>query len=618
MAMKVRLQLSCYNGSRYLPYVFASLKAQTFTDWRLVVTDNGSRPEELGAIKKAITEAGFEIDFHRIEKNVGFAGAHNFLFGKHGDAEYVQLLNDDAILEPEYLARMVEVMDVHPEYGSAEGKIYRWDFENVGNAVGGRTMVIDTMGLVRTFYGKVMDDGAGMDEKEWIMKGEKMGIDKDAPFEVFGVSGCLPMYRVGAVREVSMDGSLFDGSYVSYKEDVDIAYRMRAAGYIAAAVPMAVAYHRRSLRNIVVQPSTETSYQSLRNHLWLSIVHYRWLDRRPRFLAAWFYEFGKSGYWLLRRPSFVVQLLRDTWLRRKHLVTKRRFVQELRHIASVRPDFAASTPRYDVAVVTVTHNDLSEAALVSVRRMLDATKLRVAYVVPDNTSTKFAANELVQAHVPEAYVLLRDGDFGYGRSSNRGAKEVEADYYFILNPDTDIIDPLIVDKLYAHMKANPDCGVAAPKIFYFDGRLQETCRRFPAWYMPLIQRTGLKNTRFGKRYADSFNMMDDDHNRVRDVDWAQGSALFVDRNVWRRLGGFDHRYWMYFEDIDLCRRTWNLGKRVTYVADVHLKHAQGKQSAKYAGFIKNFFMNPMARAHVVSWLKYTWKWNIHRAPSTDR
>ena len=86
--MKLTLQLSCYNGSRYLPYLFASLRTQTAQDWRIVMLDNASTTEERDAISKAVSEAGFPIELFRVEKNIGFAGAHNFLFEKQNHFFY--------------------------------------------------------------------------------------------------------------------------------------------------------------------------------------------------------------------------------------------------------------------------------------------------------------------------------------------------------------------------------------------------------------------------------------------------------------------------------------------------------------------------------------------------
>ncbi|MFH0928588.1 MAG: glycosyltransferase family 2 protein, partial [bacterium] len=262
----------------------------------------------------------------------------------------------------------------------------------------------------------------------------------------------------------------------------------------------------------------------------------------------------------------------------------------------------------NICILMVSHNDLSEECLKSIVEARNHSTLKTTLVVIDNASKKYQANEFVDRFIPDAIVLLRNGDFGFGRSNNRGAREVEAEYYFILNPDTVLTDPDILNKFYNYMKTNPEVGLLAPKIFYMDGRLQETCRRFPKWYMPFVQRSSLVRTAFGQGYAASFVMKDYDHESSKDVDWVQGSAMFVDGQVWRQLEGFDDRYWLYFEDIDFCRRVHLLGKQVLYNPAMTLKHAHGKESAAYSNLIVNLMKKKEARGHIASWLKYSWKW----------
>ncbi len=264
--------------------------------------------------------------------------------------------------------------------------------------------------------------------------------------------------------------------------------------------------------------------------------------------------------------------------------------------------------RYDITVVMVSHNDLNEVCLNSLKRAIEQSPLKIGVVIVDNQSTTYEANAFVAQYLPEAVVLLRNGDFGYGRSCNRGAKELDSDYLLILNPDSALPDPKIFDTLHNFLKTNPKAGIIAPKVLYFDERLQETCRRFPAWYMPIIQRTPLKNTDFGKEYIGKFTMIDFDHNQTRMVDWAQGSALFISQKLFQELNGFDDQFWMYFEDIDLCRRSWQLGRPVYYLPEAVIHHAYGRESAKVPGLFRNILTNQLARAHITSWLKYQWKW----------
>ncbi|MDO8622140.1 MAG: glycosyltransferase family 2 protein, partial [bacterium] len=319
------------------------------------------------------------------------------------------------------------------------------------------------------------------------------------------------------------------------------------------------------------------------------------------------YEFAKALYWCARHPSLFARSIRDTIAAWPQLMRKRAFVRVLRHARPPRESFIS--PDVDLAVVMVSHNDLNDACLASLAAARAAApELRIAVIVVDNASTTYDANVVVAAHLPDAIVLLRGGDHGFGRSCNLGASEVNARHYLFLNPDTVLTGPTILRTLHHYLESHPGVGIVAPNIVYPDGRLQETCRRFPAWFMPFIQRTSLRDTEFGKRYTARFLMADDDHAHERAVDWVQGSALCIRGDLWHTVGGFDERYLMYFEDIDLCRSVWLAGYQVRYLPSVVLTHAHGRQSARIRNIIVNIWKTKETRWHLQSWTKYQWKW----------
>lgn len=266
----------------------------------------------------------------------------------------------------------------------------------------------------------------------------------------------------------------------------------------------------------------------------------------------------------------------------------------------------------DVAIVTVSANKLHEACLRSVARLMEQSPLKMAFVLVDNASTAFDAHSYVKEHVPEAIVILRDSNPGFGASCNRGAQEVDADYYFFLNPDTRIDDLSLLDQLYAFMKQYPQVGIAAPKILYLDGRVQETCMRFYEWFTPIVQRTSLMNEKKAVAHRQALLMRDFDHHKRRLVDWVQGSAFMIDGALFRELRGFDERYFMYLEDMDLCRQAWKRGRPVYYLPETVMYHAYAKDSARGNGILHQLRHNRQTRAHIASWIKYFLKWRWDR------
>jgi len=267
--------------------------------------------------------------------------------------------------------------------------------------------------------------------------------------------------------------------------------------------------------------------------------------------------------------------------------------------------------KIDVAIIMVSYNNILD--LPSVRQAMEASSLQIQFVLVDNASSQIDSIKLAHENFDHPIVIQREKNYGFGSSCNRGVREVNADVYFFLNPDTSLSDPLTIDKLYTFLKKErPAAGIVAPRLRYLNGNHQETCRRFPVWHMPLFQRSHFfHKTKFGKKYIDHFLMRDYDCTKPRMVDWVQGSTLMIDAHLFHEIGGFDKRYFMYFEDTDLCQESWQRGRPVYYVPQIEVFHEYGKASASTPGMIKSFLKNRMVRAHILSWMKYMYKWYRH-------
>ena len=103
-------------------------------------------------------------------------------------------------------------------------------------------------------------------------------------------------------------------------------------------------------------------------------------------------------------------------------------------------------------------------------------------------------------------------------------------------------------------------------------------------------------------------MRDFDHNETRPVDWVMGSAMFARKEAVESAGFFDDRYFMYLEDCDWCHKLWEAGWPVYYVHDIIIHHKHMRDSARVQGAVKALIKNKLARTHLLSWLKYMWKW----------
>jgi N-acetylglucosaminyl-diphospho-decaprenol L-rhamnosyltransferase len=238
-----------------------------------------------------------------------------------------------------------------------------------------------------------------------------------------------------------------------------------------------------------------------------------------------------------------------------------------------------------VRVVTVTYN--SSGVLESfLESLAAATDRELDVVVVDNASADVeATRSLAEAY--GARVLALPENLGYGTGMNRGvAHGPRADFYVLANPDL-TFGTGAIDELLRAAEAEPRSGSLGPAIFNVDGSLYPSARPLPALG------TGIGHALFSRTWPSnpwtrSYRMTLAD-GRSRAVGWLSGACLFVRADVFHAVGGFDERYFMYFEDVDFGRRVGLAGYRNVYVPAARATH-HGAHSTSAAS-------TSMERAH---------------------
>ncbi|MFH0814748.1 MAG: glycosyltransferase family 2 protein [Candidatus Falkowbacteria bacterium] len=221
-------------------------------------------------------------------------------------------------------------------------------------------------------------------------------------------------------------------------------------------------------------------------------------------------------------------------------------------------------------------------------------------VVVDNNSQDCAEEYLKEIH-PEIRYIQNGENIGMGAGTNIGINAAKGEFILLMNPDI-FVFPGAIDKMLEYLKAHNDVGIIAPQLLNPDGSLQYSCYKLHKLLTPLCRRTILGKTKLGKRELARFLMIDWDHNDTRDIDWAQGSCWLARKDVLMEAGLFDEQFFMYFEDADLCRRIWQMGKRVVYFPDAKVIHLHRRQSADKGGARAIF--DKLTREHIKSWIKY--------------
>ena len=198
-------------------------------------------------------------------------------------------------------------------------------------------------------------------------------------------------------------------------------------------------------------------------------------------------------------------------------------------------------------------------------------------VVIDNASSDGTA-DLVRETFPRVRVVANADNGGYARGVNQGIGLSSGRYVLVLNPDIAVEDGA-VEALVRFMDAHPDAGLGASKLINPDGTLQYSCRRFYTLATLLLRRTPLGRLFRNSSAIADYLMLDYDHEESRPVDWVIGACMMVRREALRDIGPMDERFFLYFEDVDWCYRTWQAGHRVYYVPESVMCHRHVRASA---------------------------------------
>lgn len=224
-------------------------------------------------------------------------------------------------------------------------------------------------------------------------------------------------------------------------------------------------------------------------------------------------------------------------------------------------------------------------------------------IVVDNAS-RDGTPEMVAREFPSVRVIVSNSNTGFGGGNNAGIAVAQGRYIITMNPDIAVLDDAL-DRLVVFMDQNSDVGFVGPRLSNPDGSMQHSCYRFPTPMIPVYRRTLLGRLGEGQAALADYLMTDWDHAETRDVDWLLGACIMMRREVVEKIGVFDDRFFLYFEDTDLCRRAWEAGYRVVYHPEANIIHYHRRESA---GSISSLFTNWITREHVKSGVKYFLKY----------
>jgi N-acetylglucosaminyl-diphospho-decaprenol L-rhamnosyltransferase len=241
----------------------------------------------------------------------------------------------------------------------------------------------------------------------------------------------------------------------------------------------------------------------------------------------------------------------------------------------------ASTPVVDVVVVNWNTGDHLRECLRSISRAEHAAFVLGAVAVVDNGSTDGSLEGIDDLPLP-LRVVRNSQNRGFAAACNQGATNARGDLILFLNPDTQLF-PDALDRTVAFIvdPYNAAIGMCGAQMVGRDGSCELSCSRFPTLWMYLAKMFGLAHA--FPRWIPNQRMAAAETAESRAVDQVIGAYLLIRRSVFELLVGFDERFFVYFEDVDLAYRAKQLGYTSYFLRDARVLHSGGVSSTQVRG-----------------------------------
>ncbi len=193
----------------------------------------------------------------------------------------------------------------------------------------------------------------------------------------------------------------------------------------------------------------------------------------------------------------------------------------------------------------------------------------------DNASTDGSV-QMIKTNFPAVQLIENRENMGFAPANNQAIRAGKGEYVLLLNPDTQVSAGTF-DALLAFLRTHPDVGAVGPKTLNPNGTLQISCYPFPTLSRELWRLLHLdKIAPYGSYRMEDWAL------RPREVDALLGACMLFPRSVLDEVGLFDESYFMYTEEIDLCYRVRQSGKKLCWVPEASIVHFGGQSTRQVA------------------------------------
>jgi hypothetical protein len=201
--------------------------------------------------------------------------------------------------------------------------------------------------------------------------------------------------------------------------------------------------------------------------------------------------------------------------------------------------------------------------------------IKIEVIVVDNNSSDETINE-IEERFSKFRFIINEINGGFANGCNLGAKSASGEFLLFLNPDT-VASESEIEKLLNIAKQNPEFTIVSCRQENEKGKESVSYGQFPS----LVNLTGFQRAILGKRSLAGGSRTPDTESQTPHIshpDWVSGSVILIRCETFKKLGGFEEDFWMYFEDVDLCRRVRNINGEIAFCRNIIVEHNHGGSS----------------------------------------
>lgn len=242
---------------------------------------------------------------------------------------------------------------------------------------------------------------------------------------------------------------------------------------------------------------------------------------------------------------------------------------------------------YNLSVIVVSYNtrDVLRRCLQHLRQC--AAGLSLEILVVDNGS-RDGSVEMLEGEHPEARVIRSEVNLGFGAANNRAMRLARGRYIVLLNSDA-FLRPGALRGAIEHMDREPEVGLGGGRLIGDEDSWQPSARAFPSLLNDFLILSGLASRFPHSRFFGRPDRTWADPMEATEVDWVPGAFSIIRTEVLAQTGFFDEAFFLYYEEVDLCRRIKALGYKVRYWPDVVIVHLGGESSKTVRHALRSSF-----------------------------